>query len=170
MRAGPNSQVNRRRFFRRWVGWVSLGETMGFLARAAAQFLAAARWPPARYALRVLAGAIEGAVLGWFQAKVLRTELPGVSVRNWAMLTAAAAAAAWTLGLLPSSSSGWQAWPVAAQLAAGGLAATALLTSIGWAQWFELRKHVPGAWRWIAGSPAAWTAGWSDPTAAPQPT
>lgn len=47
----------------------------------------------------------------------------------------------------------------AARLAAGGLGATALLISIGLGQWFELRKHVAGAWRWIAGSAAAWAAG-----------
>lgn len=112
MPAGPDSQVNRKRFLGRWLGWVSLGETLGFLAPAAAQLLTAALWPAAGYALLVVAGAIEGAVLGWFQARVVRTELPAVSVRNWVMLTAAAAAAAWTLGLLPSSGSGWQGWPL----------------------------------------------------------
>ena len=34
-----------------------------------------------------------------------------------------------------------------------------LLVSIGLAQWFELRRHVPRAWRWIAGSAAAWAVG-----------
>ncbi len=34
-----------------------------------------------------------------------------------------------------------------------------LLLSIGVAQWLELRRHVPHAWKWIAGSAAGWAAG-----------
>lgn len=53
----------------------------------------------------------------------------------------------------------WQDWPPAAWIASAGLAAVLLLASIGTAQWFELRRHVKRAWRWIAGSAAAWAAG-----------
>jgi hypothetical protein len=38
------------------------------------------------------------------------------------------------------------------------VAAALLLGSLGTAQWFELRRHVSRAWRWIAGSAAAWAA------------
>jgi hypothetical protein len=153
------AEVTARTFLSQWLVWVSVGETLGFLSPAAAQLLTAAWWPAAGYPLLVVAGAMEGAVLGWFQARVLSTRLPAVSACNWVRLTAAAAAAAWALGLLPSSSSEWQVWPVTAQLTAGGLGATALLASIGFAQWFELRKHVAGSWRWIVGSAVAWAAG-----------
>jgi hypothetical protein len=82
-----------------------------------------------------------------------------VSVRRWVLLTAAAAAVAWTVGLLSFSSECWQGWPAAAQIVTGTGAAMVLLVSIGLAQWFELRRHVPRAWRWIAGSAAAWAVG-----------
>ncbi|WP_142036133.1 hypothetical protein [Arthrobacter sp. SLBN-100] len=151
--------THRNVFLAKWVGWVSLGESLGFLAPALAQLLAAALWPAATLPLLVLAGFVEGAVLGWFEVHVLRGRLPGVSIRRWVLFTAAAAAGAWTLGLLPSAGSGWQEWPVAAQIAAGTMAGLVLLASIGFAQWIELRHHVPRAWRWIAGSAAAWAAG-----------
>lgn len=159
MDAGMQAGQERRMFFTRWVGWVSLGESLGFLAPAGAQLLAAAFWPAALFPLLVAAGAVEGAVLGWFQAKVLKMRFPRVSSRRWVLLTAAAAAAAWALGLLPSAADAWQDWPVAAQVAAGSAGGAALLVSLGLAQWFELRRHVAGAWRWIAGSAAAWAAG-----------
>ncbi|GAB5079105.1 hypothetical protein [Arthrobacter sp. AD-310] len=152
-------ELMRRTFLTRWVVWVGLGESLGFLAPAAVQLLAAAFWPAAVFPLLVAAGAVEGAVLGWFQAKVLRTRLPGVSKNRWVLLTAAAAAAAWALGLLPSATDAWQDWPVATQVVAGSAGGAALLVSLGLAQWFELRRHVAGAWRWIAGSAAAWAAG-----------
>jgi hypothetical protein len=149
----------RNVFLANWVGRVSLGESLGFLAPALAQLLAAALWPTATFPLLVLAGFVEGAVLGWFEVHVLRSRLPDVSIRRWVLFTGAAAAGAWTLGLLPSADSAWQDWPAAAQIAAGTTAGVVLLASIGLAQWIELRHHVPRAWRWIAGSAAAWAAG-----------
>jgi hypothetical protein len=149
----------RNVFLANWVGRVSLGESLGFLAPALAQLLAAALWPTATFPLLVLAGFVEGAVLGWFEVHVLRSRLPDVSIRRWVLFTGAAAAGAWTLGLLPSADSAWQDWPAAAQIAAGTTAGVVLLASIGLAQWIELRHHVPRAWRWIAGSAAAWGAG-----------
>ena len=163
MFAGSSSKgaaaTYRNVFLANWVGRVSLGESLGFLAPALAQLLAAALWPTATFPLLVLAGFVEGAVLGWFEVHVLRSRLPDVSIRRWVLFTGAAAAGAWTLGLLPSADSAWQDWPAAAQIAAGTTAGVVLLASIGFAQWIELRHHVPRAWRWIAGSAAAWGAG-----------
>lgn len=151
--------THHRGLLARWVGWVSLGESVGFLAPALAEFLSAAYWPGGEFALLVLAGLAEGAVLGWFQVHVLRAWLPGISRGRWVLLTAVAAAFAWSVGMLPSTFEGWQDWPPAAWTAAGVLAAVLLLGSIGTAQWFELRHHVNRAWRWIGGSAAAWAAG-----------
>jgi hypothetical protein len=151
--------TDRTAFLARWVRWVTLGESLGFLAPALAQLVAAAIWPAATFLLLVSAGFVEGAVLGWFQVRVLRSRLPAVSIRRWILLTGAAAAMAWTLSLLPSASNAWQGWPLTAQIAAGTTAAIVLLVSIGLGQWIELRQHVPRAWRWIAGNAAAWAAG-----------
>lgn len=149
----------RRTFLTAWVGWVTLGESIGFLAPALAQFLAATVWPGADFGLLVLAGVAEGAVLGWFQAHVLRSQLPRIDTARWILLTAAGAAFAWSVGMLPSAFETWQDWPPAAWLASGSVAAILLLGSIGTAQWFELRRHVLRAWRWVVGSSAAWAAG-----------
>lgn len=155
---GPVATAGKA-FLARWVGWVSLGETLGFLAPVIAQLISAALWPAGTVSLLVLAGFAEGAVLGWFQVRVLRTMVPAVSVRRWILFTAGAAVVAWAIGMLTFSNEAWQGWPAAVQAATGILAATALLVSIGCAQWFELRRHVPGAWQWIAGSAAAWAVG-----------
>jgi hypothetical protein len=149
----------RRAFLTRWVGWATLGESLGFLAPVLAWFLAATAWPRAEFALLVLAGLAEGAVLGWFQVRVLRNRLPGISAARWVLLTAVAAAFAWSVGMLPSTFGEWQDWPLPLRLTAGGAAAILLLGSIGTAQWFELRHHVRRAWPWIAGNAAAWAAG-----------
>lgn len=149
----------RRAFLAGWVGWVTLGESLGFLAPALAQFLAVPVWPRAEFALMVLAGLAEGAVLGWFQAHVLRSRLPRISAGRWVLLTAGGAAFAWSVGMLPSTFEVWQDWPPAAWMTAGAAAAILLLVSIGAAQWLELRRHASRAWRWIAGSAAAWAAG-----------
>jgi hypothetical protein len=159
MGAEAADSPRRTTFLVRWVAWVSAGESLGFLAPAAAQSVSVAFWPAAGVPLLVLAGLVEGAVLGWFQGRVLKSRLPAVSVRRWVLLTAAAAAVAWTVGLLSFSSESWQGWPAAAQIVTGSGAAMVLLVSIGLAQWFELRRHVPRAWRWIAGSAAAWAVG-----------
>jgi hypothetical protein len=151
--------TRRNAFLARWVGWVSVGESLGFLAPAAAQVASAALWPATTVPLLVLAGFAEGAVLGWFQVRVLKTRLRAVSIRRWVVLTGAAAVVAWLAGLLTFSSEGWQGWPAAAQITTGALAAGVLLVSIGLAQWLELRRHVPGAWRWIAGTAAGWAVG-----------
>ena len=149
----------RHGFLVQWIGWVSLGESVGFLAPAAAEYIGATAWPEGVSVLLVLAGLAEGAVLGWFQVRLLRTQLPAVATVRWVLLTAAAAAFAWSVGLLPSTYPQWEDWAAPARVAAGTLAAVLLLGSIGTAQWVELRHHVPRAWRWIAGSAAAWAAG-----------
>jgi hypothetical protein len=159
MDAEAADSPRRATFLVRWVAWVSAGESLGFLAPAVAQSASVAFWPAAGFPLLVLAGLVEGAVLGWFQGRILESRLPAVSVRRWVLLTAAAAAVAWTVGLLSFSSESWQGWPAAVQIVTGIGAAMVLLVSIGLAQWFELRRHVPRAWRWIAGSAAAWAVG-----------
>lgn len=146
-------------FLARWVGWVSLGESLGFLAPVLAEYIGATVWPDGVAALLIPAGMAEGAVLGWFQVRLLRARLPAVATGRWVLLTAVAAGFAWFVGLLPSAFPAWQQWPAPAVTAAGALGAVLLLGSIGSGQWIELRHHVPRAWRWIAGNAAAWAAG-----------
>ena len=146
------------RFLRNWLFWVSLGETVGFLAPVLAQ-LAVGGSPVVAPAL-ILAGAVEGTVLGWTQATVLRSRLPALSRPRWVGATAIGAAAAWFIGLLPAEwADVWQRWPATGQVTAAAVLATVLLCALGYAQWFELRRHLRGAGWWILGSAVAWCAG-----------
>lgn len=146
------------RFLRYWLFWVTVGESVGFLAPALAQL--AFGGSPVRVPALIVAGALEGAVLGWTQATVLWLRLPGLSRSRWVGATAIGAAAAWFVGLLPAEwATVWQRWPQTGQVVAGAMAAVVLLTGIGLAQWTELRRHSRAAAWWIAGSAAAWCAG-----------
>jgi len=145
---------------RRWICWVSVGELAGFCVPTAAATLLADLPPVALLGAMVVAGAAEGTVLGWTQARVLREALPAASGHRWVALTAAGAALAWFCGMLvPTAYETWHHWPVPVQLALLAVLATVLLTSIGMAQWLELRRHVKHAGRWVGASALAWALG-----------
>lgn len=149
-----------RQFLIAWPIWVSLGESIGFLAPVTLQQFASRTTPGLMLPALVIAGLVEGALLGWSQAHVLKRLLPRLSVGRWTLFTSMAAAVAWLIGLAPSEFTPvWTAWPPALQLTVGFLAGAALLTSIGFAQWLELRRHLPHAWRWIPGTAVAWSVG-----------
>jgi hypothetical protein len=147
--------------WRRWVRATTLGELVGFLIPVAAVSAGADGAPgPLRLLLVVLAGAGEGAVLGWAQSRVLRPLLPGLSTTAWTARTAAAAALAWAIGMGPSSlGAGIDGWRPAVRVAVAVPAALVLLLSIGVAQWTVLRRVLPGSVRWIGWTSAGWLAG-----------
>lgn len=139
-----------------WVVWVTAGETLGFLAPGLTWFAA---WKlslsPLPLALAVTAaGAIEGAVLGWSQWRVLRAWQPSVPAA-WVRRTALAAAAAWACGMTPNTLYDLGA-PEWVSVAAGFAGVPVLLLSIGVAQWSVLREFVPRAWRWVVANVLAW--------------
>lgn len=145
-------------FLRYWLFWVTVGEVVGFLAPVLAQFTFAGS--SVRVPALILAGAVQGTVLGWTQANVLRSRLPALSRSRWVGATALGAAVAWFIGLLPAEwADVWQRWPAAGQAIAGLVAGAVLLTVIGIAQRAELRRHCRRASWWIAGSAAAWCSG-----------
>ena len=141
--------------WRAWFVAATAGEFVGFLVPACAGALF-----PESVLVLVAAGAVEGALLGTAQALVLRRALPGLPVRAWIAATAAAAALAWSIGLVPSQlGEHLSALPVALVVAAAAGGGLVLLASIGTAQWLLLRRLVPRAWRWIVATAAAWLAG-----------
>jgi hypothetical protein len=114
----------------------------------------------------VLAGSVEGALLGAAQADCLyRWRILPVR-RWWIVATSVGAAVAWSLGMLPSTLGGlnWTS-STAVVVGIGGLI---LLTSLPLAQYFLLRDHVRRAALWIPINIAAWLLGiaW---TLAPSP-
>jgi uncharacterized integral membrane protein len=148
--------VSDRRFFLDWLWIVTLGEAAGFLLPAAVG-VATVSWGSVSFPLLMLAGFVEGAVLGMSQWWVLRRRISELSPVRWILYTAFAAGAAYGIGLAPSTFAAvWQHWPLPVQILVGATLAGALLVSIGAAQWLELRRRVRRAGRWIAVTAAAW--------------
>lgn len=83
--------------YRRWVIATSLGELAAFSVPTTVWGLTAVAGlsDGAAYLPVVLAGAGEGAVLGYAQSRVLRSVLPALDPRAWVRVTAAAGALGW---------------------------------------------------------------------------
>jgi hypothetical protein len=168
--ATATSHVTRRPLRHVWRSWVlatAAGEVIGFAVPAIAGAVAFRligepdRAAPALafYVLLLAAGAGEGAILGTAQSLVLRRVLPSVSPRAWVGATAAAAGAAWALGLLPSTVDALVPLQPALLVAAWVALAPPLLCSIGVAQWLVLRRHVDGTGRWVTANVLGWLLG-----------
>lgn len=106
------------------------------------------------------AGLCEGTILGLFQARVLSKYIKQFNSSAWIKATALGAGVAWTIGMLPStigeklqSISLWVLIPSAVVLG------SALLLSIGAAQYIVLKRYVSNAYKWIWINVAAWLVG-----------
>jgi hypothetical protein len=169
-----------RPVYHRWIlanAWseaVGLGSTLVF-GRVAASTLDRHPGPATILAgagVAILAGILlEGLLVGWAQARVLRAILPGLAAPRWVRATALGAGAAWLLGMLPSTLMALQTPPSTAgasppgeppalvqyALAVGLGAITGPVLGLG--QWLVLRREVPRAARWIPANAAAWAVG-----------
>jgi hypothetical protein len=125
----------------------------------------------------LVAGAIEGTLLGFFQWRVLVGKFPGIPKNEWLFYTILVAVAGWFLGTLPSlffipsNPAGYQqsgtsfsvdfSHPfIFALLSVGtGLALGAVF---GLFQCFSLRKYAQKAYSWIWANALGWGAalGW----------
>ncbi|MEV6339348.1 hypothetical protein AB0M12_32105 [Nocardia vinacea] len=145
--------------WRRWFTSVTLGELLGFAAPAVTGALVRDAAPLAAAVALLIAGVVEGGVLGWFQAGVLRRAVPGMRPGDWIRATALGALIAWVVGAIPVAADGldkWSSWVVVPAVVVGGIV---LLLSIGVAQWFVLRRHLTGAGLWAWATALAWLAG-----------
>jgi len=149
-----------KRLWTRWFAAVTVGEFLGFAVPAVTGALTV-HTPPVTTILAMLAaGAVEGTLLGAAQASVIRRVVPGVGVRRWIVATAGAAVFAYAIGLLPSTVAGrLPHLPTALLVVAAAVLGSALLLSIGTAQWLVLRRAVPGSASWIVTTAIAWTVG-----------
>lgn len=152
--------LHGRRLTRLWFWIVTLAEFVGFAVPAVVGALTREAGTAVQVPALLAAGLVEGSLLGLGQASVLRLALVGLPRRLWIGATAAAASFAYGLGLLPSlvaeSMAGRSPGLVAATI---GLAGSALLLSIGTAQWLVLRRRVDRAARWIGATALAWLVG-----------
>lgn len=164
----------RSRFWIRWVlanAWaefIGLGAvaSIGGLVASHADRAGRAGTALAVAALFVGLGALEGAVVGIAQQRVLADAVPGLS--GWVRATVAGAVVAWAVGMLPSTvisllpreagaSPPAIGQPLRLLLAAGlGCVAGPILAAC---QWRRLRHVLPRAWRWLPANALAWAAG-----------
>ncbi|MGW4351887.1 hypothetical protein ACWELJ_07315 [Nocardia sp. NPDC004582] len=159
--AAPASGLPRAEDLRRrWFARVTMGELLGFLAPALAGALTVHAGAAVLAAVMLAAGAVEGAVLGYFQAGVLRTLLSGLRIGTWTAVTSAGAVVAWSIGVLPMRyGERFGDWPTAVQVPVAVTAALILIFSIGVAQWAVLRRFTDRGALWILATAVAWIGG-----------
>lgn len=144
-----------------WLAWVTAGEIVGFTLPALVGSAVATAPVAVQFPAFLVAGAAEGAVLGYAQSRVLCRALP-VSARHWIVATSLGATVAWLAGLTPGYT--WSRFADASWLVllAGGLVlGGVLLFAIGVAQWLVLRHVLPRAGWWVPATAVAWLAGLS---------
>jgi hypothetical protein len=143
----------------RWVLVVTLGEAIGFMVPAVVGAgMSAASWAPLPILIAmVLAGAVEGAVLGAAQADCLYRWRVLPLRRRWIAATTLGAAVAWSLGMLPSTLGDLNRTVGTVVLV--GIGGLILLSSLPLAQYFVLRDHVRRALLWIPINMVAWLLG-----------
>ncbi len=145
---------------RTWIVATTLGETLGFFAPALVAVVAFDLHPALTLLLMVLAGMVEGAVLGAAQSVVLHREFLGFSRVAWIAATGLGAGTAWLLGMLPSTFyPAWTDWPIALAVPIAVVLGLALLATIGFAQWTVLRHHLARSRTWVPANAIAWLLG-----------
>jgi hypothetical protein len=174
-------------FYRRWIwanGWAELLGLGGSMALGwfGTQALANVGDSPAvvvgsMVAAIVLGTCLEGVLVGYAQARVLRATVPAFAPQPWIVATAVGAAIAWTLGMIPSTIVSLFASPEAGAepppifdsplqyLLAAGLGLV-LGCFLGAPQWRVLRRHAARSGWWVGANALAWAVGmhgWSAP-------
>jgi hypothetical protein len=159
---------DRTSLYRRWVLSCTAGELLGFggipvAGGALAVWLTADLEHSVRslvfYAVAVIGGLGEGAVLAWFQLRVLGVAFPDIDRRRWIRNTVLAAAFAWACGMLAPTLDDLVGLSAVAQVAIWVPASLLILFSIGVAQARVFRGVVERPRRWIAANVLGWLLG-----------
>jgi len=154
--------------YARWVFACTAGELVGFggipiLGSALALCLTSGVETPTRslvlYAVAIIGGLGEGAVLAWFQLRALTKFVPGLNARHWILATATAASFAWACGMLAPTLDDIVGISDTTQIAIWVPASVLILMSTGTAQAWVLRRVVDNPKSWIVGNSLGWLAG-----------
>lgn len=173
---GATQKGERRALWLRWVGANTLGEAVGLGATALVGLVVATVVEGGRAEallpalFMILSGALlEGAGVGTLQWLVLRRLFPNMAWLRWASATALGAGIAWTLGMIPSTLTVFNAdaattteIALMSDLAMSGMAALMGLmlgTILGFPQSWILHDFVEHASRWIPANALAWMPG-----------
>ena len=165
-----------------WIRWVlncAFGELSGIgVAGAIAYFVNTAVGEPQTFYQKMgvlfamlVAGAIEGSLLGYFQWRILREKFTRLPRKEWMLYTITIAVLGWLLGMLPSlfistgnntspeSTSGpdfSNPWIFAILSFSAGLLLGAMF---GLFQWFSLKKYCHHSHKWIIANAIGWAFG-----------
>lgn len=154
--------------YRRWVLFCTIGELVGFggipvLGTAIALWVTTGVDADLRamilYLIAVTGGFGEGAVLAWFQLRVLGACLPRLNPKRWILATGTAASIAWMLGLLAPTLDDVFGLSAQIQLAIWIPGSVLILLSIGMAQAMVLRGIVARPQRWVVANALGWLLG-----------
>lgn len=118
----------------------------------------------------LLAGFIEGFLLGTFQWKALKDKIPLVPKNEWIFYTVLVAVLGWLIGMLPSLFFIPQSESVSSEFSMNfddtflfamiSIGAGLVLGAIfGLFQWFVLRKYTLKPYRWIIANSLGWAVG-----------
>jgi hypothetical protein len=166
--AAPLPRAPSRGLWGRWTLATMAGELGGFAVPTLAYALV---WmvgvsDRAAYPLLLLAGAMEGAILGGAQWLVLRWWVPAIRWQAWIGATAAGATIAWGIGLLPSTIGGLDSIAPSILVSSAVVLGLVFVLSLGGAQWWVLRRHLAKAGWWIIVNAVAWPMGVAIPVVA----
>lgn len=154
--------------YRKWALFCTLGELIGFgalpvLGGAMAFSLSGGLSPGPRaallYAVAVIGGFGEGAVLAAFQWHVLRHRFPRLNARRWILSTAVAASIAWMSGYLAPTLDDLVGISPGTQVAIWIPAGALMLLSIGTARAWALKGAAERPGRWIGANVLGWLLG-----------
>ncbi|HAM25335.1 MAG TPA: hypothetical protein DCP11_01130 [Microbacteriaceae bacterium] len=158
--ASTGVRVPQLRFRRRWILFVMVGEAVGFCVPAAAGALTAGTaWEQWQTLLLILAGVVEGALLGAAQALAARPYDGRPHLWSWIAVTALGAAVAWTCGLTVSALGRSSTVPLAAFIAAAIVLGVVGLIAMPTLQWASMRSTTPQSVLWIPVNAGAWAVG-----------
>ncbi len=160
-----------------WKRWAIACGSGEFLGIAAAAALAIGHrlllGEPANNADKLLnlffmmvAGAVEGSILAYFQYRLIGRLFPGISWKQWLAYTVGAAVVAWMLGMLPSLflTGAGAADPMSppdplAYYSMAALMGLLLGALFGYFQWLPLKGQRQSALEWIPANALGWSVG-----------
>lgn len=161
---------------RSWVLSCGIGEFLGMGIAGTTMFLVN-RWlgtapdDDARMlalSIMLLAGVAEGGLIGYFQWRVLRKLLPGMTAKSWIGITILAAVVGWGMGMMPAglieqSATEATPEPLGWQMLLGGIGMGLVLGALfGLFQNMVLKHFVANQWQWTLYNALGWAVamGW----------
>lgn len=163
-------EMNQRNLLKNWVLNFTLGEFIGISAAAIIVFIGSKYLFEESSALYIfilmcsylMAGLVEGTVVGYFQSKTLSLKIPNLDKRKWILYTAASACFCWFIGALMSISFSSNDVNVETpnhfliNIIISLLFGAILGFIFGGFQYFVIKRYVTNAFSWIISNMIAW--------------